>query len=820
MVVLTSHFTLLATLSSIAAISLLPTPADAAAIQVRYQDEPGQPISARHSASHGDSGKKSDGRKHSDSSTSDLKTSSSKMVASTKNAADAPQRHPKPVIPLPARLAQKSAQETSKKKAGGSDGGHSRAKESKHSASKRAVWDPIDPVSRMERFWMGGQDGIPAHLNKRHHHHHDDDRHDHEKVIVDGDDDHVNVHHRSITQDRVARAPHDDHDRVLVEGHNDRVHVHDDADHDHDRVVINGDDDHVHVHRSPSPHHHADHHDEVVVKGDHDSVHFHRSPEPAPHHHHHNDHHDHDAVIVKGDNDHVKVHRRSPSPHHRHHHTVVVKGDNQHVHVGRSPAPVPQPHSHHRHHDKVVVKGDHDHVNVHSRGYRGYYSSQPIVIPGNRGEKYHVHQASYQKVSQDSIRLSPKLRRDGGSSNGVPGSIEIMSTVAGSDADQRIASLVLAAQGNGTTGDNSTFVLNASDTNSTQLYLIPTPDSNADALSADPASSPPATFIKVALQMGMFDPPTAQLRSYCATFDPHPEVPAPMTMEPCTDGSSADEHKSQVFAYTPSTGVIQPMWFQGQGAAAEGDDSDDSTVPTDDPSDGDRSDDDQGGTSNSTTVDPTTPTSSKVVNVTSLQQEALDEQYGDATRPPTRMASVKTLAADTPSGARNVTMLFSPASPEILPAAPPAQDKVAVPASSTDLVTSSAASVSGTATSTATSDTSTTITTTSSATASVAMETSTSSDTSSGAASTTSSLASSSASSTVTESTTSASATASSAFEVKVYNPYAEDSDSINSSATTSFSSTSTPTASATMTPVSTAPYEWMFKQGSLPDLD
>lgn len=394
-----------------------------------------------------------------------------------------------------------------------------------------------------------------------------------------------------------------------------------------------------------------------------------------------------------------------------------------------------------------------------------------------------------------------------------------------SDVGQRIASLVLAAPGNGTTGDNSTsatFVLNASDTNSTQLYLVPIPTSNVDALSADPTSSsltPPPAFIRVALQMAMFDPQTAQLRSYCTTFDPRPAAPAPMTVEACTDGSSPDEHKSQVFAYEPGTGAIRPMWYQGQDDAAE-DNSDSSTVPTEDPSDGDGSDDDLGGTSNSTTVDPTTPTSSKVVNVTSFQQEALDEQYGDATRPPTRMASIKTFAADMSSNARNVTLVFSPASPEVLPAAPPAQDKVAVPASSTDLATSSTASASGTATSTAMSDTATAVMTTSSAAASGATETLASFDTSSDTTSTTSSLAPPSASSTVTEATTSASATASSAFEVKVYNPYAEDSDSISSSATTSLSSTGTPAASATMTPVSTAPYEWMFKQGSLPDLD
>ncbi|KAI0358191.1 hypothetical protein OH77DRAFT_1250871 [Trametes cingulata] len=834
MVVLNGRFALLAALSSIAAVSLCPATVEGAAIQVEHARSIGQPVVARHS-SHKHSAEKDVSKKHSSSLLSE-KQASSKKVAEN-DADNQPQRHAKPVLPLPARIAQKHKQKGSAKNTVGS-GGHARtgSTESKHAESKRTTWNPTDPVSRIERYWIGGRelatrDGstLPPRLDTRHHHHHHD-HHDHEKVVVTGDHDHVNVHRRSVAQVNAARAPHDDdHDRILVEGHNDHVHVHDDHD-EHGRVVVKGDDNHVHARRSPSPHHHHHYdHDKVIVKGDHDSVHFHRSPEPSPHHHHH-----HDKVVVKGDHDHVDVHRRSPAPRHHHHSDkVIVKGDNEHVHVGRSPAPEPRHHHHHHHHaDNVVVKGDDDHVNVHERRRAPRTAQrQPIVISGNGGNAFLVHHSPPQIVPSlgGILDMNLHLRRDGQGLDGVPGSIEIMSQVANSTVGQRIASLVLAAPSNGTSAaTNSTgsaFVLNASDTDRTQMYLVTAANAddgtstsnNTSSNSTSPASSTPASFIRVALQMPVFDAASAQLMPYCATFDPRPAAPAAMTVEACMGSSSTDEHKSQVFAYEPGTGVIRPMWYEGEDDGTD----DNSTGSADDPSDDEDSDDDEGGTdespaTNTTTVDPMTPTSDKVASVTSFEQEALDNQYGDATRPPARMASVKQFSAEVLSTAQNVTLVFSPAAPEVPPLAPPA--KVAIPAS--DSASASATTTDATATATASSAISSDVpvSLTSSAAALEAVSTTSSADSTSDSASAPTSSASST-SCTGTDSTATTSATGLPALEVKVFNPYAESlsSSAASLSATTSMTSSS-PTS--TMTPVSTAPYEWMFKQGSLTDLN
>lgn len=133
MVVLTPRFTVLAALSSIAALSLVPSPADAAAIQAQYRPADGQSLAARHS-SHGQTADVTDGGKHAGSATSKVKQASQKV------AAEKPQRHAKPVVPLPERMAQKSGETASAKKVAG-NGEHSDSKKSKDEKSKvRAIF--------------------------------------------------------------------------------------------------------------------------------------------------------------------------------------------------------------------------------------------------------------------------------------------------------------------------------------------------------------------------------------------------------------------------------------------------------------------------------------------------------------------------------------------------------------------------------------------------------------------------------------------------------------------------------------------------------
>ncbi|KAJ7460815.1 hypothetical protein FB451DRAFT_1499919 [Mycena latifolia] len=91
------------------------------------------------------------------------------------------------------------------------------------------------------------------------------------------------------------------------------------------------------------------------------------------------------------------------------------------------------------------------------------------------------------------------------------------------------------------------YVLDASEKNMTTLYMVPF-DSN-----------------HCTLQLPLFDPTQNTTSAYCATFDPKPPAPEPLTMTPCFNASNeTTPHVSQTFLYDPRTGVVQPMWFNGE----------------------------------------------------------------------------------------------------------------------------------------------------------------------------------------------------------------------------------------------------------------
>ncbi len=77
--------------------------------------------------------------------------------------------------------------------------------------------------------------------------------------------------------------------------------------------------------------------------------------------------------------------------------------------------------------------------------------------------------------------------------------------------------------------------------------------------------------VGVTLLVKMFDAASVSLVSYCATFDPYPPAPAPLTAKECTD-NPVGESQSQLFAFDRTTGVVRPMWFTGQddGTDAKG----------------------------------------------------------------------------------------------------------------------------------------------------------------------------------------------------------------------------------------------------------
>ncbi|EJD07478.1 uncharacterized protein FOMMEDRAFT_16143 [Fomitiporia mediterranea MF3/22] len=403
------------------------------------------------------------------------------------------------------------------------------------------TWDALDPLLQIGSMKIGdGRDGSYSSTHdllgdggilKRSPHHHDHDEHyDHDEIIVNGDNDKVHYHDR--------RAPHHHHDH----------HDH----HDHEKTVVNGNNDDVHVHgrREPHRHHHYGHHDheKTVVNGDNDDVHVHGRREPRRHHHH--GHHDHEKTVVNGNNDDVHVHERR-EPHH--------------------------PHHHHGHNDgpKAVINGNSDTVNVHVRDT----NSASGVQSDSSGDGHHVNCPDNASASQwkrsDPISQTP----------GVPGTVDIM--VVGGPVEKKLASLVLSSvpqnntANNGTFGLNSTkealtedspFVLDASNTTQTQFLLVSKEMPSASSLEALKAVALKSTDedskladIKVTLQVPVFEPTKAAMSQYCATYDPNPPVPAPLTMEEC---GKETERRSQTFAYNPRSGTIRPMWFSDANPAS------------------------------------------------------------------------------------------------------------------------------------------------------------------------------------------------------------------------------------------------------------
>ncbi|KAI0343329.1 hypothetical protein BDW22DRAFT_1428736 [Trametopsis cervina] len=591
---------------------------------------------------------------------------------------------------------------------------------------------------------------------------------------------------------------------------------------------------------------------------------------------------------------------------------LVVTGNNEHIRVARAPEPH-HGHEHDRHnHGNIIVSGDNDEVHLHRNDKRD--SSHH----GQSGRHYHW------KKDEATVSLD---RRDDGSPSGheshvsdgfggVPGVIDIMSNVAGSSTGQRIASLTLAPATN-SSNSSAPFVLNASGTNSTQVYLVPlsedtfnpnspispnmpsnstapsnstsSDDSAPQAESVNPSarvglggplsaslstdstdtpSNSTAALKKVALQIPVFDPQQAKLIPFCATFDPKPSAPSTMTMQDCSEGAMEEDHQSQVFAYDPSTGIIQPMWFKGEddgmsgaddgsdsNSAGAADESNDDTVSS--PVDASSAPADTGD------VDPSTDVGAAVTRLSNLNRQLVGDASNAANFAATKPVS---FAEDSGSyNAQNVTLRFTPSVPVLPQVDAPAEQQAVEPtasSSSSDSFATSSATVSGslssstdasmtlssteTGVSTATDSATTTFAFSPAAVASATPSDSASvsaSASASDASGVASSAASSSASSSATDSSSAASVTATDSavlptssahgLGVEVFDPsattatdsasatttdsasLASATDSSSNSTITSIASGSSSSAAASMTPVSTSPYEWMFRKTS-----
>jgi len=269
-------------------------------------------------------------------------------------------------------------------------------------------------------------------------------------------------------------------------------------------------------------------------------------------------------------------------------------------------------HDHDRDHDHDHDR-DHDHRRKRNkrhdrdRGRHLKHKRTSVVLPP-------AYSAGYASPQQ-------QWKRD---QAGVPGTISVMGSGFNSTIADRIAYLFLdttnsTSNSTGASNPTSAFVLNASDTNSTQIYLVAAPNNSTTGNS---------TMKPVSLEMAFFDPMRASLVSYCATFDPDPSSAEALAVEPCfnSSGSTTAPHKSQTFWYDSESGVLQPMW-SGDGSDDDaGEDyyddgaSDDGTSDSSysDSSD-DESDDD---TLDTQGVQNSTSTVSDAVNLTTWRRDS------------------------------------------------------------------------------------------------------------------------------------------------------------------------------------------------------
>lgn len=168
----------------------------------------------------------------------------------------------------------------------------------------------------------------------------------------------------------------------------------------------------------------------------------------------------------------------------------------------------------------IERRHSHDHDWYRHRGHwrHGGRGGRTVIV---KGDNDNVH-----------------LKRD--EDSGVAGRVDINKSGSG----ERVASLALVKA-------NETYILDASDTNATTLYLVHAP-----------AISPTANYTLVRLEIDMFDTDTSSTVRYCATFDASPPEPSPMTIELCQNATEAsNEHKSQFFEWVKETNVIKPTWF-------------------------------------------------------------------------------------------------------------------------------------------------------------------------------------------------------------------------------------------------------------------
>ncbi|WVW79604.1 hypothetical protein I302_101573 [Kwoniella bestiolae CBS 10118] len=323
-------------------------------------------------------------------------------------------------------------------------------------------------------------------------------------------------------------------------------------------------------------------------------------------------------------------------------------------------------HHHDEHDDITVINNDNHH------GHHGHHDEDVTVV--NNHKRHHGHDddrhCRHGRCDGDDVTIVNNHKRQMMQDNGMggaPGYIDVTSPVFNSTTATRIASLVLSTS-NGTDA-NSTFVLNASSNIRTQVYLVPISQGNSTVASAAASSNSTSTSpISVNLKVPIFVASTASVEPYCATFDPSPENPAPLTVTPCTN-ETVSSHESQKFLYNPDTGVIHPDWQPSTDAQQLLQAVPDS-VDEADPTQAQAQDVDMSAEAE---ADPATSAETPAATVA---RRATPTPSGTVNSPPPLVTSgpqtsTGSTALPQPqpssgSGASNVTLIFTPVNPAIV----------------------------------------------------------------------------------------------------------------------------------------------------------
>ncbi|KAG8745007.1 hypothetical protein FRC10_009115 [Ceratobasidium sp. 414] len=220
---------------------------------------------------------------------------------------------------------------------------------------------------------------------------------------------------------------------------------------------------------------------------------------------------------------------------------LVVSGDGNHVHA----------HMDKRHH------GHHHHEDHHHHGHdeTKVYADDPLVVSGDGN---HIHSHSHKRAIVDP--LIPLL----GNIPGVPGIIDLVNVASHVVLSEKLASLIISPKPNGVapqsiTGDDGTsgFVINASNSSSSVMYLLPQSISTSLAPSQQP----------VLITMPMFNGTEKGLKMYCVSYNPSPSGPVQMSSQPCMTNTTAPSDNtpsqtSQLFSWNTQSGEITPLWHK------------------------------------------------------------------------------------------------------------------------------------------------------------------------------------------------------------------------------------------------------------------